>query len=188
MQCGDVMYDAALFYSNRANRPESVALNTDFILSTIHRQENTDDKAKLTAIFEALKEIATERKIILPLHPRTIKKLKEFGITPSKNIQILEPVGYFEMIWLLSNCSCVITDSGGLQKEAFFFKKPCITVREETEWVELIQSKVNFLTGSDKDKIVSTYNQISKIPIDFSMDLYGTGNSGNLIIEELQNF
>jgi len=126
VQCGDVMYDAALFYTNRSNRPEPVDENADFILSTIHRQENTDDKAKLTDIFEALKEIASQRRIILPLHPRTIKKLENFGIKPDENIQILAPVGYFEMIWLLSNCSCVITDSGGLQKEAFFFKKPCI--------------------------------------------------------------
>lgn len=188
VQCGDVMYDAALFYTDRSNRPEAVEQNTDFILSTIHRQENTDDKSKLTDIFEAFKEIASERKIILPLHPRTIKKLKEFDITPSENIQILEPVGYFEMIWLLSNCSCVITDSGGLQKEAFFFKKPCITVREETEWVELIHNKVNFLTGSDKDKIVDTYAHISDSPIDFSMNLYGTGDTGSLIVEELHKY
>jgi len=188
VQCGDVMYDAALFYTDRSNRPEPVEDHTNFILSTIHRQENTDDKAKLTAIFEAFKEIASEQKIILPLHPRTIKKLRDFGITPSKNIQILEPVGYFEMIWLLSNCSSVITDSGGLQKEAFFFKKPCITVREETEWVELIQNKVNFLTGSDKVKIVDTYNQIKDRPIDFNINLYGTGDTGKLIVEELMNF
>lgn len=188
VQCGDVMFDAALFYTDRSNRPESVEENTDFVLSTIHRQENTDDKAKLTGIFEALKEIAAQSKVILPLHPRTIKKLKEFDIEPDRNIHILEPVGYFEMIWLLSNCSCVITDSGGLQKEAFFFKKPCITVREETEWVELIQNKVNFLTGSDKDKIVDRYNHISDTPIDFSMNLYGTGDTGQLIVQELINF
>lgn len=185
VQCGDVMYDAALFYTDRSNRPETVDENVDFVLSTIHRQENTDDKAKLTSIFNALKEISQKQKIVLPLHPRTIKKLKDFDIQPDQNIQILEPVGYFEMIWLLSNCSAVITDSGGLQKEAFFFKKPCITVREETEWVELIHSKVNFLTGSDKDKIVSTYNSLKNNTIDFSMNLYGKGDTGHLIVEEL---
>jgi UDP-GlcNAc3NAcA epimerase len=114
--------------------------------------------------------------------------LESFGITPDSNIQILEPVGYFEMIWLLFNCSCVITDSGGLQKEAFFFKKPCITVREETEWVELIHNNVNFLTGSDKDKIIDTFNHINEVPIDFSMNLYGQGDTGRLILEELVNF
>ncbi|CAM3417191.1 non-hydrolyzing UDP-N-acetylglucosamine 2-epimerase [Zobellia roscoffensis] len=186
--CGDVMYDAALFYADRANRPVTVTEDAGFVLSTIHRQENTDDKEKLTCIFEALKVIARNQKVILPLHPRTIKKLENFGIVPDSNIQILEPVGYFEMIWLLINCSCVITDSGGLQKEAFFFKKPCITVREETEWVELIHNKVNFLTGSDKHKIVETFNRIKKVHIDFSMNLYGEGDTGRRIVEELVGF
>ncbi len=188
VQCGDVMYDAALFYTERNNRPENVNGDIPFVLSTIHRQENTDDKEKLTSIFEALKEIAQERKVILPLHPRTIKKLNGFGITPDENIQILEPVGYFEMIWLLANCNCVITDSGGLQKEAFFFEKPCITVREETEWVELIHNKVNFLTGSDKAKIIEAYQHVNEVTIDFSMNLYGSGNTGNLIVAELKSF
>lgn len=188
VQCGDVMYDAALFYTDRSNHPNNVEDDAPFVLSTIHRQENTDDKEKLTSIFEALKQIAKEQKVILPLHPRTIKKLKNFGIEPDNNIQILEPVGYFEMIWLLSNCSCVITDSGGLQKEAFFFKKPCITVREETEWVELIHNKVNYLTGSNQQKIVDTFKHVNLVAIDFSMNLYGTGNTGSLIVEELYNF
>ncbi len=188
VQCGDVMYDAALFYTDRSSKPEAVAADEKFVLSTIHRQENTDDKEKLTAIFEALKEIAQHEKVVLPLHPRTIKKLAGFDIKPDSNIQILEPVGYFEMIWMLSNCSAVITDSGGLQKEAFFFKKPCITVREETEWVELIHNKVNFLTGSDQQKIVATYNHIKATAIDFSMNLYGSGSTGKDIVEALVKF
>lgn len=188
VKCGDVMYDAALYYMDKSKQPESYKGGNQFVLSTIHRQENTDDKDKLTDIFEALKIIARKQMVILPLHPRTIKKLESFGIIPDSNIQILDPVGYFEMIWLLSNCNCVITDSGGLQKEAFFFKKPCITVREETEWVELIHNNVNFLTGSDKDKIIDTFNHISEVPIDFSMNLYGQGDTGRLIVDELANF
>ena len=188
IKCGDVMYDAALFYADRANRPVRVTEDAGFVLSTIHRQENTDDKRKLRAIFEALKTIAQDQKVILPLHPRTIKKLENFGIVADSNIQILEPVGYFEMIWLLINCSCVITDSGGLQKEAFFFKKPCITAREETEWVELIHNKVNFLTGSDKDKILDTFEYIKEAQIDFNMNLYGQGDTGSRIVRELINF
>tara|TARA_R110002020_G_scaffold336426_4_gene551803 strand:+ start:71991 stop:73088 length:1098 start_codon:yes stop_codon:yes gene_type:complete len=187
VQCGDVMYDAALYYTDRSIRPESVIQGNHFVLSTIHRQENTDNKDKLSTIFEALKKVSQNQKVIIPLHPRTIKKLEDFGIIPDRNIQILEPVGYFEMIWLLSNCTCVITDSGGLQKEAFFFKKPCITVREETEWVELINNKVNFLTGSDKDKIIDTFNYIKKTTIDFNMNLYGKGDTGHLIVQELIN-
>jgi UDP-GlcNAc3NAcA epimerase len=183
--CGDVMYDAALYYTEKSRKPEGITENSNFVLSTIHRQENTDDAVKLKSIFEALEEIGANQKVILPLHPRTTKKLKGFGISISKNIQIIEPIGYFEMIWLLSNCSCVITDSGGLQKEAFFFDKPCITVREETEWMELIENRVNFLVGSDKQKIIDTFNRIGNTNIDFSMNLYGTGNTGSMIVKEL---
>lgn len=188
IQCGDVMYDAALFYADRAFKPKGLEQTDDFVLSTIHRQENTDDPVKLTSIFGALGEIAEKQRVVLPLHPRTVKKLEEFNIVPTKNIQILDPVGYFEMIWLLSNCQMAITDSGGLQKEAFFFKKPCITIRDETEWVELIYNKVNFLTGSDKDKIIDTFNHIKEASIDFSMNLYGKGDTGHLIVKELTNF
>ncbi len=185
IQCGDVMYDAVLFYADRASRPNGLEPTDDFVLSTIHRQENTDDRAKLISIFQALGEIAESQKVVLPLHPRTIKKLEGFNIVPAKNIQILEPVGYFEMIWLLAHCQMVITDSGGLQKEAFFFKKPCITVRDETEWVELVLNGVNFLTGHSKDRIIAEYNGIIKSDIDFSKELYGKGNSGSLIVERL---
>lgn len=183
--CGDVMYDAALYYMNQAIRPKGIENIKGFVLSTIHRQENTDDKGKLKVIFEALEEIAQQQKVVLPLHPRTKKKLYEYQIVPNKNIKILEPVGYFEMIWLLMHCSCVITDSGGLQKEAFFFKKPCITVREETEWVELIQNDVNFLTGANKERMIDTFISSREKNINFEIDLYGTGNTGEKIINAL---
>ncbi|RRQ50017.1 UDP-N-acetylglucosamine 2-epimerase (non-hydrolyzing) [Maribacter algicola] len=186
VQCGDVMYDAALYYTEQSTRPVGVDSNTvPFVLATIHRQENTDDKGKLTSIFEALKEISQNQKVILPLHPRTIKKLDGFGIMVNNNIKILEPVGYFEMIWLLSNCVCVITDSGGLQKEAFFFKKPCITVREETEWIELVEHGVNFIAGSDQKRIVQLFDQLGEKNIDFEVNLYGSGNTGKIIVNTL---
>ncbi|MCG2460959.1 UDP-N-acetylglucosamine 2-epimerase (non-hydrolyzing) [Flavobacteriaceae bacterium F89] len=185
IQCGDVMYDAVLFYADRASRPKGIEQTVDFVLSTIHRQENTDDPAKLTSIFDALGEIAEKQRVVLPLHPRTVKKLKEFNIVPAKNIQILDPVGYFEMIWLLSHCQMAITDSGGLQKEAFFFKKPCITVRDETEWVELVQNGSNYLTGHSKDLIIKAFNIIREKEIDFSKALYGKGDAGQIIVEEL---
>lgn len=187
VKCGDVMHDAALYYTQKAYAPEDLEPDKDFVLSTIHRQENTDDPLKLASIFEALGKIAESKKVILPLHPRTIKKLQSYSITPSPNVKILKPVGYFEMIWLLSNSSCVITDSGGLQKEAFFFKKPCVTVREETEWVELIENGVNMLSGSDTIKILKAYDMLSSKRIDFEKNLYGTGSTGQLIINELVN-
>ena len=183
--CGDVMYDAVLYYQDKSKCPEGVDEKKQFILSTIHRQENTDDKAKLTSIFEALEIIAQSQKVVLPLHPRTIKKLNQFNITPNENIQIIEPVGYFEMIWLLTNASMVITDSGGLQKEAFFFKKPCLTVREETEWVELVDNGFNFLVGSDKQQIVHAFNKVRTSSMDYSINLYGLGNAGDEIVKGL---
>jgi UDP-GlcNAc3NAcA epimerase len=185
IKCGDVMLDAAIYYQNRATKPPEVDTKNDFILCTIHRPENTDDKEKLTAIFEALEEISQKLKIVLPLHPRTKKKLEEFGIRPGNNIQVLAPVGYFEMIWLLSHCNMVITDSGGLQKEAFFFKKPCITAREQTEWTELVSHGVNFLTGSDKELILETVDKVRTNAIEFNFDFYGDGASGKTIVDAL---
>jgi len=185
VNCGDVMNDAALFYKGKAVKPSALGQESAFLLCTIHRQENTDFKDKLANLFEALDQISKEINIVLPLHPRTVKKLREFNIKPGENIQIIEPVGYFEMIWILMNCKAVITDSGGLQKEAYFFKKPCITVREETEWVELIEHGVNFLAGSDKNLIINTFNKIKSTSFNFDKNLYGTGNSGQLIVQDL---
>lgn len=185
VNCGDVMNDAALYYKSKAVKPSGMDRESVFLLCTIHRQENTDYKDKLREIFEALGEIANEKKIVLPLHPRTVKKLQQFNITPNENINVIEPVGYFEMIWLLEHCDAVITDSGGLQKEAFFFKKPCITVREETEWVELIANGVNFLVGSDKGQMLNAYEKLKRAALNFEVNLYGTGNTGELIVKEL---
>lgn len=185
VNCGDVMNDAALYYKSRAVKPAAIDQDTAFILCTIHRQENTDFKGKLETIFKALGEISNEKQIVLPLHPRTVKQLKKFRITPNANIRIIDPVGYLEMIWLLTNCEAVITDSGGLQKEAFFFKKPCITVREETEWVELVAHGVNFLVGSDKKAMLNAYDRLKNTVINFDINLYGNGNAGQLIVKEL---
>jgi len=101
-----------------------------------------------------------------------------------KNITLIEPVGYLEMVWLLDNSDMVITDSGGLQKEAFFFKKPCITLRDETEWVELIENKFNVLAGADKEKILDIYNNF-EFNNNFNIDLYGGGKASKNIIKEL---
>ncbi len=185
VNCGDVMHDAALFYASSANRPKNVEVDNNFILCTVHRQENTDVKGKLTDIFEALAEIGKQKKVILPLHPRTIKKLEEYNVVPNTNIQILDPVGYFEMLWLLKHCDLVITDSGGLQKEAFFFKNACITLREETEWVELVNSGFNCLTGSNKELILEAFERASQNTLDFNKSFYGKGDTGHLIVDQL---
>jgi UDP-GlcNAc3NAcA epimerase len=148
---GDVMYDAALFYKDRAYPPawfrDTGLEEGSFVLATVHRAENTDDPQRLRAILEGLE--ASERPVILPLHPRTRARIAHFGISPAANIRIFDPVGYLEMVWLEANAALIATDSGGVQKEAFFHKRPCITLREETEWVELVEAGWNRLVGVD---------------------------------------
>jgi len=188
IKSGDVMQDVAMFYKKYAKKPKFIQEVEDFILCTIHRAENTDNLERLHFIFEALNEIGKEKKIILPLHPRT-KKIIEKNNIFTENIIITEPVSYLEMVWLLDNCELVITDSGGLQKEAFFFKKPCITLRDETEWVELIGIGVNKLVGADKEKILEAYkkfiNNQSLITNNYSLNLYGNGKASEKIVREL---
>lgn len=179
---GDVMFDAAIYYKQFAKKPD-IKLQDRFILSTIHRAENTDNIERLKNIIEALEEIAKEKQIILPLHPRTRKIIKENSIK-IKNITITEPVSYLEMIYLLDNCDMVITDSGGLQKEAFFFKKPCITLRDETEWIELMENRFNVLTGANKDKIFYSFKNFD-FSKDFDMNLYGDGRASRKIVGEI---
>ncbi len=184
VKSGDVMQDAALFYKDLAKKPENVNLK-DFILSTIHRAENTDNENRITEIFKTLNEIAKETPIVLPLHPRTKKILKKLNIDVS-NINIIEPVGYLQMVWLLKNSKMVMTDSGGLQKEAFFFKKPCITLRDETEWVELVENGFNKIVGADREKILKAYEEMKDVDLDFSKDLYGGGKASKIIVKELR--
>ncbi|NPA82577.1 MAG: UDP-N-acetylglucosamine 2-epimerase (non-hydrolyzing) [Epsilonproteobacteria bacterium] len=185
IKSGDVMQDAAMFYENLAKEPEGIKNKKNFILSTIHRAENTDDPKRITEIFKTLNEIAKETPIILPLHPRTKKILKNLNIDTS-NIEIIDPVGYLQMVWLLKNASLVMTDSGGLQKEAFFFKKPCITLRDETEWVELVENGFNKIVGANGEKIKEAYKEMKNKKLDFSKDLYGGGEASKKIVKELR--
>ena len=181
---GDVMQDAAMFYAEKAKEKNTISkeiLNKDFILCTLHRAENTDSKEKLTDIVNALNEIQKTTNIVLPLHPRTAKKLNEFNL--KLNVTLIEPVGYFDMITLLQNCKMVMTDSGGLQKEAFFFQKNCVTLREQTEWVELIENGYNKLAGSDYQKIIELSKQMLLKQNDFSKNLYGAGKASQNITD-----
>jgi len=157
VKSGDVMQDGAIFYKSLARQPK-VEFSNDFILCTIHRAENTDSEDRLREIFEALSEIAKEKQVILPIHPRTKKIIEDLEIDVN-SLTIIEPVGYLEMVWMIDNCSLVMTDSGGLQKEAFFFEKPCITLRDETEWVELVEHGFNILVGADKNRIERAYRE-----------------------------
>jgi UDP-GlcNAc3NAcA epimerase len=185
---GDVMYDAALFYQKIAH-PSSLVkslinkLDSKFYLATVHRAENTDDFDRLTAIMNALDFISKQIPVILPLHPRTKKKLADRSFA---NIQILEPLSYFDMLQLLTYCHGVLTDSGGLQKEAYFFAKHCITFRDETEWGELVDFGFNYLVGADFNKIVTHADWLYSQSFNFKgtrNNLYGQGNAGELIVK-----
>lgn len=178
---GDIMYEASLYYRthNSVKIPEE---DKGCILLTIHRQENTDNIERLSSIVRAINELKDE-KFVFPVHPRTRKILAENNLDFGRHVKLIDPIGYFEMIAYEENCKCVLTDSGGVQKEAFFFEKPCITMRDSTEWVELVESGWNILTGADSQKIVQAVNSIknpSQVPM-----LYGRGDCAELICKEL---
>ena len=143
----------------------------------------------LKSILESLDSISEKKTIIFPVHPRTMKKLSEYNLNTKvfKNILFIDPVGYLEMIFLLKNSSLVITDSGGLQKEAFFFNKLCVTLREETEWIELVKNGYNIIAGSDRDDILSCYDKMISKNIKFNMNLYGDGTASKKIVENILN-
>ncbi len=184
-QVGDVMYDATIYYKSSAKRPDTIGNSDDsYILCTIHRAENTNDLIRLMNIVNALNDIAVSKKIILPIHPRTaqiIKKSAEINLHP--NILIIEPVGFLEMQWLLQYCLIVMTDSGGVQKEAFFHGKPCVTLRDETEWVELVKAGVNIISPPIKANILTDMEKALSLKVDQSLDLYGNGTTGNKIVD-----
>ena len=187
VKSGDVMQDGAMFYQSLAQMPESLGELRDFVLCTIHRAENTDDQARLFQIVSALNEIAQKQKVILPLHPRT-KKILQAGDYDTTNLTIIDPVGYLNMVWLISHCSLVMTDSGGLQKEAYFLGVPCITMRDETEWVELVEAGVNSLVGANKQKILETYESLVNVDeISVPDNLYGDGSASQMIVAHLMN-
>lgn len=180
---GDVMQDGAIFYKDLAKKPMGIKVSEDFVLCTIHRQENTNDLSRLSQIVSALNEIAINQQVIIPLHPRT-KKIIETGGFDTANLTILDPVGYLNMVWLIHHSGLIMTDSGGLQKEAFFYNTPCITLRDETEWIELVENNYNFLAGVERGKILSAFNShvFSKT---FDKNLYGGGNASIEIVKIL---
>jgi UDP-GlcNAc3NAcA epimerase len=185
---GDVMYDSVLHYRGLAAGScslDKIAPGVDpdeYYLATVHRQENTNNIKKLQMIFLALSEL--DKTVIVPLHPRT-RDIMDEDITFRKNVKIIDPVGYLEMLTLLDNCHKVLTDSGGVQKEAFFLKKPCITLREETEWIETLDGNWNFVVGSDKQLIL---DRIHRNPTNEPAQLFGDGHSAEKIIENMLNW
>lgn len=191
-QTGDVMFDAVLYYGAKAESSSNIlqqlgATSKKYALATLHRAENADDKIRLTAILEGLKHY--NHTIIWPMHPRTKKKLGDFGISIPPNIKVIDPVGYLDMIMLEKHAALIATDSGGVQKEAYFHKVPCITLRDETEWTELVSQGANIITGAGTQKIIAALQQSANIGrAVFDAPLYGEGNTGKQIVDTLLHY
>lgn len=197
--CGDVMYDNSLYFSKVATERTTILKDQDlatgkFVLATIHRNNNTDEPERLNALFGALNTIATQHNttVVLPLHPRTAKQLPEklapelySAIRSNPQIKILPPVSFLEMIALEKNALLVMTDSGGVQKEAFFFERPCVILRPETEWVELVRHGTAVIADADQDRIVKAFLDLStKKGLNFP-PLFGDGKAAEFICAEM---
>lgn len=195
---GDVMFDIALALKKKTNEQEVLTryglTTNDFILATIHRAENTDDLSNLESIWTAFKELALQGKtVFLPLHPRTRKVLEAKGSLNEKipgKLILAGPVSYTDMIVLESSARTIVTDSGGVQKEGYFFKTPCVVAREQTEWVELTASGWNVLTGADSEKIVSTALRFWEegVTVPESGAIFGNGDASDKIAMILKTF
>ncbi len=197
--CGDIMFDNSLYFSDLSEEKSSVLKEhglqkNQFILCTIHRDSNTDDASNLNAIFRALLEIQNETNldILLPVHPRTKQKMEELldrtlleKITHSKGIKIIPPTGFLDIISLEKNAKLIITDSGGIQKEAYFFKKPCVILREQTEWIEIVDNGTARLAGANETLIVQHTKELLE-KSDFSYpELFGNGQAAKFICAKI---
>lgn len=193
---GDVMYDNSLYFATLAEQKSAILSELslqkgDFILTTIHRANNTDNAERLSAIFEALLHISEFKTVVLPLHPRTRKQMEVLlsknvlnKVTNATGLKIIPPASFLDMILLEKQASMVITDSGGVQKEAFFFEKPCLILRSETEWVEILQAKAGMLVDADVQAIVDVYHLFEHKIVHFP-PLFGDGMAASKIVRAL---
>jgi len=183
-QVGDVMQDSALMFAEHAAPPQGFTSERGFVLATLHRAENTDDPKRLASIVGALNHVHQHiSPVVLPLHPRTRNVIAKLGL--KLDVTVIDPVGYFEMLWLLKHCGLVCTDSGGVQKEAFFFGKACITMRDQTEWVELVDVGVNQLVGADSNKLIEAVNTNLGREVEDTQEIYGGGKAADKIVDIL---
>lgn len=189
---GDVMYDAALFYAGRAEARSQVIERLglaagDYVLVTVHRAENTDNPERLRTVVEGLRRVSADLPVVWPVHPRTRGALERLGLEAGSIPGLLatEPVGYLDMIRLEKHAAVIATDSGGVQKEAFFHRVPCVTLRTETEWVELVQAGCNRLCPPRSPEVVAAAIRASIGKVVVAADLYGAGDAGETIVNEL---
>lgn len=187
---GDIMYDAILNAGERAAIKSKVfddlnITSSNYILSTIHRAENTDDFSKLSNIVRSFNRI--DKKIVIPLHPRTKKMMNKFNLEFSSNVKVIEPVGYLDMINLMKHSYCIMTDSGGIQKEAYYLNTPCVTLRNETEWNETVEVGWNILCDIESDIIIEAVNRTASVRNLNHPNLYGQGDTAKRIVNILLN-
>ena len=195
--CGDIMYDNSLHFANIAEEKTDIIQHLElkgkpFILATIHRDSNTDYPERLSAIFDSLIELSKESPIVLPLHPRTAKLLKtnlsnekQTLIFSSNNIKLIPPVSFLEMIALERHAQLVMTDSGGVQKEAYFFKKPCIILRPETEWVEIVQTGNAILADANEGRIMQAWTHFKDNPPTMFPEIFGDGHAAEFMLDQM---
>ena len=191
VKSGDVMEDTALYYE-KLSREKATVLQANnltassYYLCTLHREENTKSPERMAEIIHGLNRISENHKVVLPVHPRTKELLLRHSLY--ENILIIEPVGYFDMIALIKNARLVVTDSGGLQKEAYFFNKFCVTTREQTEWVELVSNGYNKIVGASSAKMIEAVNYFEAKTFQKETELFGGGKAARFMVEYLKNY
>ncbi|MBO4403217.1 MAG: UDP-N-acetylglucosamine 2-epimerase (non-hydrolyzing) [Bacteroidales bacterium] len=194
-QCGDIMFDNSLFFASVAERKTTILEDNSlqheqYLLATIHRDSNTDNPQRLTAIFKALLQLSEDCPVVLPLHPRTAKLLETnlgkdvYAQLQSSGIRIIPPVSFLEMTALEQHARMVLTDSGGVQKESFFFARPCVIMRPETEWVEIVEQGAGIIADADADRIVDAYNTLKNKKLDLK-PVFGDGKASMLIADKM---
>jgi len=188
VNCGDVMYDALKFYSARAAKASTILsdlnlVKNGFVLATLHREENTNNIENLKGLVSALNTVNKSTRVVLPLHPRTRNYLKSHNIDVEATA--IDPVGYFDMLTLLKHCRLVLTDSGGLQKEAYLSGKFCITLRDQTEWVELVKAGANVVVGANPKKVLAAFKKYQSKKVT-TKQLYGNGRAAEKIARILK--
>jgi len=199
--CGDIMYDNSLYFSKLSDKNSGILeklnlQNEKFILATVHRNDNTDSKIKLKDLFSTFLQITEihQLKIILPLHPRTSKMMEQLldpqllkKIQESNLLTIIDPASFLDMIALEKNAELIITDSGGVQKEAYFFKKPCIILRPQTEWVEIVETKSAVISDTNSKIILEATERFLSNPDLKFPEVFGDGNAASFIAKEMHN-
>ena len=193
------MYDNSLYFATLSEQKSAILSELslqkgDFILATIHRANNTDNTERLSAIFEALLHISQSKTVVLPLHPRTRKQMEALlpvdvqnKVANASGLKIIPPASFLDMILLEKQASMVITDSGGVQKEAFFFEKPCLILRRETEWVEIVQAGAGMLVDADVQAIVDAYHLFEHKIVHFP-PLFGDGKAATYIVRSIVDY